>query len=174
MKKLISGVCVAACFAAVGTMMVSANPAVGVTPTLLAVGTYKNFKVKTQWTGAAPFKFEAEAESKADSPYAANLVVRQHDYEIGGSTGWHSHPGPVFITVTKGTLTFYEYDNPCTGHPVSAGQGYVDTGHGHIAINHGTEPATDVSVIVAPVGGSFRGEIDPVDIPGIEDCPTVQ
>jgi quercetin dioxygenase-like cupin family protein len=174
MKKLISGVLVAACVAAVGTMIGSANPAVGVTPTLLAIGTYPNFKVKTQWTGAAPFKFEAEAESKAGSPSAVNLVVRQHDYQIEGSTGWHSHPGPVFITVKTGTLTFYEYDNPCTGYEVSAGQGYVDTGHGHIAINHGTEPATDISVIVAPVGGSFRGELDPTEIPGLENCPSVQ
>jgi hypothetical protein len=155
-------------------MIVLANPAVGVTAEVLARGTYQNFKVKSNWTGLGPFKFEAEAESTADSPYAVDLVVRKHDYAIGGSTGWHSHPGPVFITVKSGTLTFYEYEDPCNGHPVSAGQGYVDTGRGHIARNESTELATDVSAIVAPVGRPFRNEIDPTEIPGIENCPWVQ
>jgi hypothetical protein len=173
MKRLISGVCVAACLASVGAMMVSANSPVGVSAEVMALGRYENFKVKSNWTGPAPFKFEAEAESTGESPYAVDMVVRQHDYLIGGSTGWHSHPGPVFVTVKTGTLTFYEYDDPCTGHTVSAGRGYVDTGRGHIARNESQGLATDVSVIVAPVGGSFRDEIDPTEIPGIENCPWV-
>jgi Cupin domain len=130
--------------------------------------------VKSLWTGTAPFKFEAEAETVGDAEAAVDLFVRQHDYAIGGSTGWHSHPGPVFVTVKMGTLTFYEYDDPCNGHTVSAGHGYVDSGRGHVARNESTEPATDVSVIVAPVGGKFRYEIDPAAIPGIENCPWVQ
>src|SRR5439155_14221647 len=49
------------------------------------------------------------------------------------STGWHTHPGPVLITVLQGTVTFYEYDDPtCTPKVVTVGQGYVDDGHGHI------------------------------------------
>jgi len=40
----------------------------------------------------------------------------------------------VFITVTEGQLTFYEYDDPTwSPHVASAGHGYVDSGHGHIA-----------------------------------------
>ena len=66
----------------------------------------------------------------------------------------------VFITVTKGQITFYESDDPtCTPHTVSVGQGYQDTGHGHIGRNETGEPAQDVSVIIAPVGGAFRGEL---------------
>ena len=125
----------------------------GVTPTLLARGTYDDFKVRSYPQGRGDFK----AESKGPT----DIVVRRHSYVPGGSTGWHSHPGPVFVTVTKGTLTFYEYDDPdCTPHRVSAGGGYVDTGRGHIARNESDEPAEDTSVIIAPVGGSFRGELD--------------
>jgi len=36
----------------------------------------------------------------------------------------------------------------------------VDTGRGHIGRNETGQPAQDVSVIIAPVGGSFRGELD--------------
>ena len=65
-----------------------------------------------------------------------DIVVRQHDYAVGSTTGWHSHPGLVFITVTQGELTYYERDDPdCTPHIVSRGQGFVDDGHGHIVRN---------------------------------------
>ena len=124
----------------------------GVTPTLLARGTYDSFKVAS---AHGPAMFKAEAKSPID------VVVRRHDYAIGGSTGWHAHPYPVFISVISGTLTFYEYDDPsCTPVVVSAGQGYVDSGHGHIGRNESGQPAADISVIMAPVGAPFRAELD--------------
>ncbi len=130
-----------------------ASPPVGVTPTLLARGTYGEFKVMADQQGPIDLKIQAKTP--------LDVVVRRHDYAPGSSTGWHRHPGPVLITVTQGTLTFYEYDDPdCTPHRVSAGQGYVDSGHGHIGRNETGEPAQDFSVITAPVGGAFRSELD--------------
>ena len=128
-----------------------ASPASGVKPTLLARGTYDAFKVKAH--PREPVDFQAQGKSSLD------VLVRQHDYEPGGHTGWHRHPGPVFITVTKGTLTYYERDDPaCEPQEVNAGEGFVDDGHGHIVRNESTQPAQDMSVILAPVGGAFRGE----------------
>jgi hypothetical protein len=137
-----------AAFAAV-TM---ASPPTGVTPTVLARGTYDAFKVKSDRHG--PINFKAKSKSPID------LVVRKHDYLAHSSTGWHGHPGPVFITVTQGQLTFYESDDPtCTPHVVTAGHGYVDSGRGHIGRNETDQPAQDISVITAPVGGVFRSEL---------------
>jgi hypothetical protein len=139
-------------FAASGAVTMASPPA-GVTPTVLARGTYDAFKVKS--APRSPVDFTAKAKSPID------FVVRRHDYAVGSTTGWHSHPGPVFITVTQGQLTYYEYDDPsCTPHVVSAGQGFVDNGRGHIVRNESEQPAQDVSVIMAPVGGAFRGELD--------------
>jgi hypothetical protein len=132
-------------------MITWASTPVGVIPTILARGTYNQFKVKSDNAG---FTFKASADPQID------VVVRKHEYAPGGSTGWHTHPGPVFITVTQGALTFYEVDDPkCTPHLVTAGHGYVDSGHGHIGRNESNNPATDISVIIAPVGGAFRGEL---------------
>jgi quercetin dioxygenase-like cupin family protein len=129
-----------------------ASPPSGVTPTVLARGTYDAFKVKSEHRGSIDVK------AKTKTPI--DIVVRRHDYLPHSSTGWHGHPGPVFITVTQGQLTFYESDDPaCTPHVVSAGQGYVDSGHGHIGRNETDQPAQDVSVITAPVGGAFRSEL---------------
>jgi hypothetical protein len=130
----------------------NASPPSGVTPTILARGSYDEFKVKS--VAGSPVEFEAKAKSPID------VVVRRHDYGVGSSTGWHTHPGPVFITVTQGELTYYEYDDPtCAPHVVSAGHGFVDDARGHIVRNESGLPAQDVSVIIAPVGAAFRGEL---------------
>ena len=130
-----------------------AEPPAGVTPTLLARGTYDAFKVRSDQQESIDFKAKAKAPM--------DVVVRRHDYEPYSTTGWHRHPGPVFITVTSGTLTYYEYDDPtCTPHTVSAGQGFVDDGRGHVVRNETDQPARDVSVITPPVGGPFRTDLD--------------
>ena len=73
--------------------------------------------------------------------------------------------------VMEGTLTFYEYhDRTCTAKVLSKGQGYVDSGHGHIARNESAAPARDVSVILAPVGQPFRGELSAPG-PNCRKCP---
>jgi quercetin dioxygenase-like cupin family protein len=129
-----------------------ASPPSGVTPTLLARGTFDSFKVMSYPDGGGRFK--AEAKQPID------MVVRRHDYAPGSSTGWHAHPYPVFITVISGQVTFYEADDPsCSPHVVSAGQGYVDSGEGHIGRNETGQPAVDISVIMAPVGAAFRQEL---------------
>ena len=129
-----------------------ASPPVGVTPTLLARGTYDAFSVRS--VPQSPVNFKAKAKSPID------IVVRKHDYAVGGYTGWHGHPGPVFITVTQGALTYYEHDDPtCTPTVVTAGHGFVDNGHGHMVRNESGQPAQDISVIIAPVGGAFRTEL---------------
>lgn len=149
--SLLAGMTLLALAASVAVTM--ASPPSGVTPTVLARGTYDPFKVKS--VPDSPVDFEAKAKSPID------VVVRRHDYAVGSTTGWHSHPGPVFITVTQGQLTYYEYDDPaCAPHVVSAGQGFVDNGRGHIVRNESGQTAQDVSVIIAPVGGAFRGELN--------------
>ena len=152
-----------------------AEPPSGVTPTLLARGTYDAFKVRSGQQGPIDFElprrpghaFKAKSDQQGSIDFRASakapidIVVRRHDYAPHSTTGWHSHPGPVFITVTLGTLTYYAYDDPsCTPHTVSAAQGFVDCGHGHVVRNRSDQPGQDVCVITAPVGGLFRTNLD--------------
>ena len=140
------------CMLVLGTPATTwADSPTGVTPTLIGRATYGAFDLK-----ADPRFLEFSAEAKRP----VDIVVRTHDYAPGSSTGWHSHPGPVFITVLEGKVTFYENDDPtCTPKIVSKGEGYVDTGRGHIGRNESGEPAKDVTVFIAPVGLAFRGEL---------------
>jgi hypothetical protein len=48
----------------------------------------------------------------------------------------------MFITVVEGQVTFYERDDPTALRSVvRAGEGYVDTGQGHIGPNETVQPA---------------------------------
>ena len=141
----------AALFVASASLTFASTPN-DVTAVVLNRATFDAFKVTSNPDHAGLFKMEAK------SPI--DVVVRQHTYAPGGSTGWHAHPYPVLITVKEGALTFYEADDPtCTPIRLSAGQGYVDSGDGHLVRNESGAPAVDISVIMAPVGAAFRTEL---------------
>ena len=134
----------------------------GTTSTLVGRGSFfPGFKVQRESDG-----WEAEVEVKPDLDVAVQTIT----FAAGGQSGWHRHPGPVFITVKTGTMTFYESDDPnCTPIFRSAGEGYLDTGeHGHIARNESATAAENVVVYFAPVGAALR--IDAPD-PGNPNCP---
>ena len=76
---------------------------------------------------------------------------------IPGSTGWHSHPGPVVVLIESGVMTFY--DDDCTVRTYTAGQAFIDSGQGHV---HTARNEGSVDLVLAatyfdvPVGGPFR------------------
>jgi Uncharacterized conserved protein, contains double-stranded beta-helix domain len=96
-----------------------------------------------------------------------DVAVQTIVFPAGSSSGWHMHPGPVFIMVTQGQMTFYEADDPtCTPVVRSAGQGYLDSGdHGHIARNETQLESRNVVTYLAPPGAALR-----IDMPAPGNC----
>jgi hypothetical protein len=95
---------------------------------------------------------------------ALDLAVQSITFGAGGQSGWHSHPGPAFVQVVSGTVTFYESGDPtCTGIVRTIGQEYLDEGgHAHLARNEATEPAQVIATYFAPPGAALRvDEPDP-------------
>jgi hypothetical protein len=117
------------------------------------------FKVK-RITG--DWQVELKAKSTLD------VAVQRIVFQPGGQSGWHTHPGPVFIQVVSGTMTFYESDDPnCEPIVRSAGQAYLDVGeHAHIARNETGTTAENLVTYLVPPGAALR--IDG-DAPG--NCP---
>ncbi len=74
----------------------------------------------------------------------------------------HTHPGPVFIQVVSGEMTFYESDDPdCTPIVRRPGQGYLDVGdHAHIARNESGVVAENLVAYFAPPGALLRIDAD--------------
>ncbi|MFL5478736.1 MAG: hypothetical protein ACJ8AF_11455 [Gemmatimonadaceae bacterium] len=99
---------------------------------------------------------------------AFDIAVQSIVFQPGGQSGWHSHPGPVFIQVVSGTMTFYESTDPtCTPIVRTAGQGYLDLGEdAHIARNESSSPATNVVTYFAPPGAALK-----IDAPRPGNCP---
>ena len=113
------------------------------------------------------WKFELKAEAGWE------IAIRKHDYAPGSYTGWHSHPGPVLIQVTQGTVTFYENDGNCTATVVHQGESYVDLGeHPHIGRNEDpTQAAEDYTVLFGPPGTTIAGFRNDEPAPPAGQCP---
>ena len=71
-----------------------------------------------------------------------DMLVTSITVDVGGTFGWHSHPGPVLVAVSKGTLTVYDATrHGCQRSTVTAGQAFVEDGHHvHLARNEGSGP----------------------------------
>jgi quercetin dioxygenase-like cupin family protein len=76
------------------------------------------------------------------APDAGEVIVQEITIAPGGTTGWHSHPGPVVVVVKAGALTYVrEEAGACLETVYAAGTAFVDPGQGHVhtAFNRGNE-----------------------------------
>jgi hypothetical protein len=117
-------------------------------------------------TDTGPDKWKARIDTKG----ASQLYVVRNTFQVGGHTGWHTHPGPSLISVTSGTITAYDGDDPtCTPHVYPAGTGFIDSGgenHVHLLRNEGGVPAVTVATQLLPPGAGRR-----IGAPAPGNCP---
>jgi quercetin dioxygenase-like cupin family protein len=101
--------------------------------------------------------------SKVDA-HSAGIEVETHGpremlvtsivVDPGGSFGWHTHPGPVLVAVSHGTLAFYEpHGDRCPRSTVTAGQAFIeDGGDVHLARNEGSTAVELNAIFLARTG----------------------
>jgi quercetin dioxygenase-like cupin family protein len=85
----------------------------------------------------------------------SDVVVQTVRIEPGGSSGWHTHPGPEVAIVKSGRLILFDgTDSKCRSEVFTAGQTFARQGHIHLGKNAGNEP---VEIVVTyfnvPPGG---------------------
>ena len=105
----------------------------------------------------------------------SDVAVQQVTIEPGGSTGWHSHPGPAVVIVKSGSFTLYDGDDrKCRGTTYSVdpaspvGKVFIDEGRGHVHIgrNEGsTNTELYVTYLDVPAGAAPR-----IDVPDPGNC----
>ena len=142
------------------TGMAIATTGTGITTSIISVGSLDEMRLKSNVDG---HKVEIATKGASDLYVVSNVIAP------GGSTGWHSHPGPSLITVKSGTITQYEGDDPsCTPTVFTAGQSFVDPGgsHVHILRNEGSVPAETIAVQIVASGAPRR-----IDMPAPGNCP---
>ena len=117
------------------------------------------------------FDVEIKAQDNTDIA-VSNVVVAP-----GGTSGWHSHPGPVLVIVKTGTITFYRagkhggqngddangHNGPneptCSRTDYPAGSAFVEVpapGHVMLAKNEGSTETTVTATYFAPPGAALR------------------
>ena len=110
-------------------------------------------------------------ELRLEAPQPMDVATQVVTFQPGGSSGWHTHPGPVFFTVRTGTLTVYEgEDSTCTPHVFTAGTGAVEAGtdkHSHMVRNETGSVAEAVVTYMVPVGANPLR----TDLPNPGNCP---
>jgi len=140
-----------------GTVL--ATPPSGQSTTTLARAPFAPIKLKARDANIWRAKIKTKGTSDLyviDNTFAAN----------GGTSGWHSHPGPSLVFVVSGTITNYmAHGRHCMQEEYSAGQGFVDEGGDsvHKIVNNGTDPARTIAVQFLPAGATRRIDIDEPD-----------
>jgi quercetin dioxygenase-like cupin family protein len=149
------------CGAAVYAGGVLATPQSGVTTTPLATKIrFGEIEINDHTIPADVWQARLKTLGESDAYVVDNKIA------TGGTTGWHTHPGPSLIFVIAGTVTNYTSDD-CAGHPYSAGTGFVDPGGGdvHMLKNNGAVTAETIAVQLVPKDAPRK-----IDAPAPGNC----
>jgi len=142
MRKALRSPLLAVALVVVFAGTVLATAASGLSATILSRGTVAD-EVHFN-TGEIKF------QTKAD----VNLVTQTITFAAGATSGWHSHPGVVFVTVASGSLV--HYDGNCVATTYTAGSArsaFVESGdHAGLVRNETTSAAVVYVTYVVPNG----------------------
>jgi quercetin dioxygenase-like cupin family protein len=89
----------------------------------------------------------------------SDAYVAHRKIAPGGHSGWHSHPGPVFVLVKSGTVTRYFPDPTRPPEVYPAGTGFVEElGEADLVANDGETDVEFIAVFLVPLGAPPRTE----------------
>ena len=64
---------------------------------------------------------------------ASNVIFAKVTWAPEGTSGWHTHPGPVIVSVAEGKLDLIN-ERDCVVRTYRAGEAFIDPGQGNIHI----------------------------------------
>ena len=145
---------------------VQATDAVGFTGKTIAMGTFGEINAFNSVIPPDAWKGWLKSDvwlSWQKTKGRSDLYIQSNTWDVGGTTGWHSHPGHSLIIITTGIVTDYESEDGrrCTAKVYDATvqpQTLVDSGgeHIHQIVNTGTTVATGYAVQLIPAGAVRR------------------
>ena len=104
-----------------------------------------------------------DAIARAVKPDGAEVSVQSIDLGPNVATPWHTHPGPVFVTVAEGSLTLETAkESSCVRRVIPAGEGFFDGGDTHRVVA-GADGAAVYATYLLPKGSAHH--ITPLEAP---------
>jgi quercetin dioxygenase-like cupin family protein len=127
-----------------------ATPSSGFTSTTVTASGVPEITLKTL---SPTHQVRIRTEGLSDVHVTTNVVVP------GGTSGWHTHPGPSIVVVKSGTATVYDGDDPtCTPQVYEAGSAFIDIGGGdvHLVRNENTVNLETMAFQIVPAAATRR------------------
>jgi quercetin dioxygenase-like cupin family protein len=101
---------------------------------------------------AVNWKFAPGNRVKLQTKGPMEIAFQRIAIGPGGSLGWHSHPGPTVVTVSRGTLSFYHAEECNEEIEYGTGMSFSNMPDEiHLARNEGTEEVVVFAVYFVPV-----------------------
>jgi quercetin dioxygenase-like cupin family protein len=106
------------------------------------------------------------------APDPSNIVTTKATVQPGGQIPWHTHAGPVFVTIAEGEMTYVSSEG-CASRRYPVGTAFIDPGHGHIhtAYNSGNVLTVFYATFFEAPSGTAPLSI-PADAPADCTIPT--
>ncbi len=150
----VSVIALAGIGAAAGSALAT-SPSLGITRTNLTPFPPGSLLAGAWQVNTDRIKFQTKGDSR--------VVFQTVTYEPGADSGWHLHPGIVFVAVTAGSVTRHV---GCTEQTYSAGQTFLESGEqpaGKI-VNTGDVQAALAVMYVVPDGDSLADATPPAPV----------
>ena len=139
-----------------------ATPNSGVVPAVIVNGQFGKLDVKTE--SDKTDHWGLMVKSKDDTDVGSDRIGLQP----GGVVGWHAHPAPVFVTVTKGSIVWFNGTDPvCPSQTFGVGQSLIEGAYIIHSVRNASssDPAEYVAIRMNPTGVPFR-----IDEPKPTNC----
>jgi quercetin dioxygenase-like cupin family protein len=110
-------------------------------------------------------KLDGKSTQVINASDPSRTVTIRVTVQPGGQIPWHTHPGPVFVTIAEGELTYVSSED-CVERPYPSGTAFVDPGHGHVhtAFNLGDSVTVFYATFYeVPETGPITIPADPAD-----------
>ena len=105
-------------------------------------GTAGGFTVEPFARGSFPDGIDVTFKVKLDAGTTVARVAEPSDalvarltFQPGGSVGWHTHHGPVIVTIASGALSVVNASD-CIHRVYTAGQAFIDPGQGNVHVGY--------------------------------------
>ena len=149
---------------------VLATPQGGLTTTTVAEAPFPPIRINSHYRPDPKSEPPAHWNAELRTHGVSDVYVVDNKIASGGTTGWHTHPGPSLILVLSGTVTNYRAEaGHCAAYDYPVGTGFIDAGGNdiHMLKNNGTATAETVAVQFIPHGVARK-----LDEPQPPNCPS--
>jgi quercetin dioxygenase-like cupin family protein len=165
MKQLYRLIAVGAVAASFSVAPALATPGSGFVPSPIVNGHFGTLNENT--AGNKTGKWGLILKTLDDTDIGADRLTVQPS----GYSGWHAHPAPVHVTVTQGSVIWYDGSDPlCTPHTYNTGESFIEPAYKvHNVVNASNSAGAEfIAIVIKPVG--YVGLAFRIDRPEPNNC----